>query len=132
MNLVFYRWKNHYFKPDVPEQPSEMPSTIIKTNDKKMRRLYEKCRTMLDNIPYLRMSIWRKKFRKEFPNDAKIDSNFIHMLGQWTALVSYLWSISNSSAEGYNSTMMRNLMVVLTALLENTEHISPNENILLR
>ena len=97
-----------------------------------MRRFHEKCRTMLDNMPYLRMSIRRKEFRKDFPEDAKIDANFIHMLGQWSALVTYLWSISDSSAEGYNSTLMRNLMVTLTALLEDTEHNSPNENILLR
>ena len=133
-NCPYLRWKNHYFRPEIDEQPSEKPPTLIKLNDKKMRRFYEKCRKMLDNIPYLKIAVQRSEFKKEFKEGVvpEIDNNFVHMMGQWVAMVRYLWAISDSTAQGYNSNLMRNLMVVLTALLEDTHDNVPNENILLR
>ena len=109
-----------------------MPPTLKTVNDKKMRRFYEKCATMIEHFPYLRIAMRRQEFKKEFKKGAAIDLNFISMLGQWTALVSYLWSISDSTKQGFNSTLVRNLMVSLTALLEDTDDNTPNENILIR
>lgn len=61
----------------------------------------------------------------------RIDENFRSDVGQWTAMAKHLWAITDSTKDGFNGTLLRSLMVVLKALLDETNQ-TPLDNVLLR
>ena len=62
----------------------------------------------------------------------KISADFEHQIAQWCALVTLLWSINDSSEEGHNCSLLRDLMIVLKAATEETTHNDPLSNVFLR
>ena len=133
-NSIHRRWKSYYFQMDI-EYEDKSPLTLLKENDKKMRRFPKKCERMLDNMAYVTMAIKSDKFKGKFEDYSKISEDFEHQLGQWTAIVELLWSINDSSKNGFNASGNRMLMIVTKACLEHvTEkvHQKPMDNVFLR
>ena len=129
-NNPYVRWKNHFFS--LNEDERQVPAKMIQENDKKLRRFFQKCYKIVDNIAYCKIAMNKKEFKGFFPNGAEIDPDYIHMVGHWAALVQYLWSINDSNRHGYDCSLMRSLMIVLKAATENHPHHSPLSNILIR
>ena len=131
-NSAPQRWKSHYFKMDFPQLPKQCPLRLIKQNDKKLRRTHEKCKRILENLPFLKSAMKHEDYCSFFLPDADIDGSLENWIGQWVALSNYLWSINDSTTEGYNATTFRSLCIVLHACLEKTDDNVPLSNILLR
>ena len=131
-NNLFVKYKNHYF--DTDEQERQLPLKMKQENDKKLRRFFDKCQRILDNMPYCKIAMKRKEFEEYFKNipNASIEVEFEHQLSRWCAIVKYLWSINDSSQKGYDCTLIRSLLIVLKACTEDTDHHAPLSNILIR
>lgn len=133
-NSIFLRWKQHYFKDCDTVQEKRTPVRMVKENDKKLRRYYIRCEKLLDNIVYAIIAMKRKEFKEFFEEiqDPEIDEVFQHYMSQWCALVKKLWSINDSSKQGYNCSLLRSLLIVLKATTEQNDQYSPLSNVLLR
>ena len=130
-NSIHLRWKAHYFNSE-PELPKECPLKIIRMSDKKLRRHHQRVIRVLDNMPYIKIAFKHEDYRHLFPEDANMDGDFQNMLGQWAALTCYLWSLNDSSNQGYNCSPFRSLLIVLRANLEDSNGNGPLDNFLLR
>ena len=134
-NSIYWRWKTYYLQLDNQQEPSQRPIRMIKENDKKLRRYYHKSVKLLENIPYVNIAMRHEFFKQHFLDikpQPKISADFEHQIAQWCALVTLLWSINDSSEEGHNCSLLRDLMIVLKAATEETPHNDPLSNVFLR
>lgn len=134
-NSPYLRWKEHYFQEkNEQEEPRRLPTRMIKENDKKLRRYYTKCVKLLDNIPFAKIAMKNPAFKELFQDikNPEIDPVFENHMSQWCAVVKLLWSINDSTKEGFNCSLLRSLLIVLKATTEQNRQHSALDNVLLR